>query len=165
MTIDIALHELYNKVADDPESTNEQIEAVNTLVDWINIQKKSYLENHKLFAKIYILYFGNLLNHYKDIEFAQKDLHKSLSDSVQNHAEWFRIIFNTLESEKYNKSIGLSAKHPALQTREEKEADLKIVQANQSEFLLHLNLWDSEKINESLSNQISEAINKFSHYD
>jgi len=165
MTIDIALHEIYNKVADDPDSTNEQIEAVNTLVDWINNQKKSYLENHKLFAKIYILYFGNLLNHYKDIEFAQKDLHKSLSDSVPNHAEWFRIIFNTLESEKYNKSIGLSDKHPALQTPEEKEADLKIVQANQSEFLRHLNLWDSEKINESLSNQISEAINKFSHYD
>jgi len=39
MTIDIALHELYNKVADDPESTHEQITAVNTLVEWINGQK------------------------------------------------------------------------------------------------------------------------------
>lgn len=165
MTIDIALHEIYNKVADDTESTNEQIEAVNTLVDWINSQKKSYLENHKLFAKVYILYFGQLLNHYRDVEFAQKELHKSLSDSVPHHAEWFRIIFNSIETEKYSKSIGLSDKHPALKTPEEKEADLKIVQANQSEFLQHLNLWDSEKINESLSNQISEAINKFSHYD
>lgn len=165
MTIDIALHEIYNKVANDPDSTPDQIEAVNTSVDWINAQKKSHLDNHKLFAKVYILYFGQLLNHYRDIEFSQKELHKSLSDSVPHHAEWFRLIFNSIETEKFNKSIGLSDKHPALQTPEEKEADLKIVQANQSEFLRHINKWDSEKINESLSNQISEAINKFSHYD
>jgi len=165
MTIDIALHELYNKVADDPDSTHEQITAVNTLVDWINGQKKSYLENHKLFAKVYILYFGQLLNYYRDVEFAQKELHKSLSDSVPHHAEWFRIIFNSIESEKFNKSIGLSNKHNLLQTYEEREADLKIVQANQSEFLRHINKWDSDKIIESLNNQISEAINKYSRYD
>lgn len=165
MTIDIALHELYNKVADDPDSTHEQITAVNTLVEWINGQKKSYLENHKLFAKLYILYFGQLLLHYRDIEFAQKEIHKSLSDSVPNHAEWFRIIFNTLESEKFNKSIGLSGKHGMLQTDEERQAELKIIQANQSEFLRHINKWDSDKMIVSLNNQISEAINKYSQYD
>lgn len=165
MTIDIALHEIYNKVADDPDSTNEQIEAVNTLVDWINNQKKSYLENHKLFAKVYILYFGQLLMHYRDITFAQKELHKSLSHSVPHHAEWFRIHLNTLENDLFSKSIGLSQKHPMLKTEEETEKDKVLIKENEKEFIRHINKWSSDKVIESLNNQISEAINKFSHYD
>lgn len=131
MTIDIALHELYNLVKNNPETTPEQVEAINRVVEWINDQKKSHLDNHKLFAKLYILTFNHAIQHYNDIMFAQKEVHKQLSEPLINHAFWLKETINLKE---YN-SDGTIKK------------------------------WDQEAVNTAINNQISEAINKFSHYD
>ena len=131
MTIDIALHELYNLVKNNPETTPEQVEAINRVVEWINDHKKSHLDNHKLFSKLYILTFNHAIQHYNDIMFAQKEVHKQLSEPIANHAYWLKETINLKE---FN-SDGAIKK------------------------------WSQEKVNESINNQISEAINKFSHYD
>lgn len=165
MTIDISLFELHKKVGDDPNSTPEQIEAINTLIDWVNDSKKSHLENHKLFSKLYIIYFGQLIQHFQDVEFAQKEIHRELSESIGLHSEFLRMKINSLEFSNWFKSIGFNPKDFNFMTDEEiAERDL-LLKNNQEGFLKNTNKWSQEKINEALNNQISEAINKFSHYD
>ena len=165
MTIDIALLELYNKVKDDPNSTQEQLDATNTVVGWINDNKKSHLENHKLFSKLYVIYFGHLVTHFQDIEFAQKEIHKQLSENVQCHAFWLREKINILEFQKWSKSVGLSQKDYNFMSEEELKERNAILQQHQGAFLRNTNKWSHEQINTSINNQISEAINKFSNYD
>lgn len=131
MTIDTAILELYNLVKNNPDCTPEQVESINTVIEWINNQKKSHLDNNKLFAKLYILTFNHAIQHYNDIMFAQKEVHKQLSEPVTNHAYWLKETINLKE---YNSDGSIQK-------------------------------WSQEKVNESINNQISEAINKFSHYD
>lgn len=163
--IDSALFYLHEKVKNDKNSSENEIEAINTLVSWINDSKKEYLEKNKMFSKLYIIYFGILIEHYKDIEFAQKSIHKDLSENIGFHAYELRNKINNIEFFKFCKSIGLSDKNYNFMSKEEiKDRDL-IISKNESEYLKNINKWDQESINSALNNQISEAINRFKHYD
>lgn len=165
MTIDTALLELYNKVKDDPNSTPEQINAINTTVEWINSQKKSHLENHKLFSKLYIIYFGQLIQHFQDIEFAQKEIHKELSESIPYHVFWLREKINNLEFVNWSKRVGISQKDYNFLTEEEIQERNALLKKHEIDCILHTNKWSEKQINQSVNNQISESINRFSHYD
>lgn len=165
MTIDIALLEIYNKVKEDPESTPEQVKAINTIVDWINDNKKSHLDNHKLFCKLYTIYFGHLITHFQEVQFAQKEIHKELSESTRYHAHWLREKINTLELTEHSKRIGLSQKNSNFMTDAELLQRDEIIQNHQQSIIENTNKWSQEQINTSINNQISEAINKYSHYD
>jgi len=131
MTIDIAILELYNLVKNNPDCTPEQVESINTVIEWINNAKHSHLDNNKLFAKLYIISFNHAIQHYNDITFAQKEIHKQLSEPVENHAFWLKETINLKE---YNSDGSIKK-------------------------------WNQEAVNNAINNQISEAINKFSHYD
>lgn len=163
MTIDIALLELYNKVKDDPESTPEQIKAINKVVEWINDNKKSHLKNQKLFYKLYVIYFGYLCQHFKDINFAQKTIHKELSEPIPNHLHWLKEKVNSIVYDLWCKSKGMIVKD--FISKEDELKNNEILKNNQESFLANTQKWSQEKINESMDNQISEAINSFYHYD
>lgn len=131
MTVDIAILELYNLVKNNPDCTPEQVESINTVIEWINNAKSSHLDNNKLFAKLYIMSFNHAIQHHNDIMFAQKEVHKQLSEPVANHAYWLKETINLKE---YNSDGSIQK-------------------------------WTQEVVNNAINNQISEAINKFSHYD
>lgn len=163
--IESALHHLYEKVKNDPKSTANEIESINTVVEWINNAKKESIQKNSILCKLYAIHFTNLLDHFKDIEFAQKTIHKEISQHKQFHYEFFRLKLNNLERHKFLNSLGFSPKSWQLMTDEELEEEAELIKNNQEQFLKHSNKWSYEKIHESLENQISEAINLFQHYD
>lgn len=167
MTIEKSLQRLHWRISSDKsfKPNENDAQALNEIIEWVNSQKEKTLQENRLFAKLYVLYFGQLLGHYKDIQMAQKELHRSLSDKLLNHVEWFRMFFNQLTSENFNRSIGLSDKPWYFQSDEEKAREKEILQEHQEQFMKHINMWSIEKMSASLSNQITECINKFKNYD
>jgi len=166
MTIEKSLQRLHWRISKGNFTPNENdIEAVNFLVDWVNQQKTKELQENRLFAKLYIVHFGELLTHFQDIDFAQNELHKILSDPLTNHIEWFRMKLNQHISNQFHKSIGLSEKPYYFLSDEEAQQEEILLKENAAEFLENLNKWPIEKVTKSLENQLTEAINKFKNYD
>lgn len=142
----------------------KDIEAVNFLVEWVSKEKEKTLQQNQLFAKLYIIYFGELLLHYRDVEFAQKQINDMLSKSTNEHVFWFRQFFNEIEFSKIHTSLGLSKKHPALLSDIENEKEKQIIEENQKLLLENINKWDEDKIRKSLENQITEAYQKYKNH-
>lgn len=137
------------------------IEALNFVVEWSNQQKEKSLKGQQLFAKLYTMYFGELLLHYRDIGMAQRQLNKELGQTTDYIVERFRSNLNAVTFEDAHNKLGLTKKHPAMCTDEETAHDLAILQDNQNFFLHHLDKWTDEAVRKSLDNTISEAINKY----
>jgi hypothetical protein len=165
MPIDAALFHLHQKVANDPKSTANEIESINSLVHWISDYKKTTYKENVLFSKLYVVYLGALLDHYKDLDYAQKSIHKDLSEPIDFHYEFFKLKLNSLELQKFYKEKGISEQRWFEMSDKEwsEENDLAIL--NQNEFLEKSNKWSSEQVTEAFQNQITEAINRFKHYD
>jgi len=146
-----------------PNETDAQ--ALNEIVNWVNASKENTIKENQLFGKLYIIYFGELLEHYKDLEMAQKTMRKSLSDSIIDHTEWFRFKLNNIENMSIYKELGLYEKPYYFQSKEELENEAKVIEENQIKFLASINKWTIEKVAKSLSNQITECINKYKNHD
>lgn len=137
------------------------IDAVNFMVEWVNREKTKSLHTHQLFAKIYVIYFTELLNHFKDVDEAQREIHQKLSEPIEVHTSYFRRVFNLIHTDKIIKKLGLKIDVWYNKTKEERERESDVLQENQSYFLEQLNKWTQEEINQSLENQITEAINRY----
>lgn len=165
ITIDSALHHLYNKVKDDKNSTADQIESINAMVQYVNNTKKEQLNNNKLFSKLYIIYFGILTEHFKDLEFTQKEIQKDLSEPISYHLEFLRLKINNLDTINFLKSIELDATPHYLKSKEELKIEEEKLINNVDNLLKHSQRFSKESVTKSLNIQISEVINKFQHYD
>ena len=136
-------------------------DALNDVIGWIEREKNKTLLKQQLFAKLFIVILGEYNLHYKDINFAQKEIHQILKIPIESHVEVFRNKFNTVASENAHSHLGLSKKPFYLQTDEEKEIDKKILEDNQEVFLKFINKWSIEEITESLEKQITNALNLY----
>ena len=163
--IDIALFHLHQKVANDEKSTSNEIESINALVHWISDYKKTTYNNNALFSKLYVIYLGILLDHYQDLEYAQREIHKDLSESVFYHCEFFKLKLNNLEMLKFCKQKGISEKRWFELSKEDLLAEDKLININQDDYLKNLNKWTIDQVTEAFQNQITEAINRYKHYD
>jgi len=55
------------------------------LAEWVNREKKSNKQQNILFAKLYCHVFIQEIQHYKDIEFAQKSMNDILELDLYSH--------------------------------------------------------------------------------
>lgn len=161
MTIDSALFYLYEKVKNDPKSTESEIEAINHMIKWVNDFKKESLNSHKLFSKLYIIYYGILLENFKDKESSQFQINQDLSKSVDFHIEILRLKVNNLEFKKFALKNGVSLKKYYEMTKEE----LIIDDQKGKNILSSVRSFDSEQVDKNIKIQITESINAFNHYD
>lgn len=137
------------------------VDAVNFLCEWVTREKEKTILQNQLFAKLYTMYFSELLLHYQNINVAQKEINNQLSQPISNHVEVFRMRFNDCVMADFSAKIGLSKKHPMLLSDEENKKESEILQANQLEILEHINKYTFEQVGKSLENQITEAINNY----
>lgn len=144
------------------EPNDNDVQALKFIADWVNREKKETLHSQKLFQKMYVYCFFHELAFYKDVHFAQKKLHEVLQLSVARHYSDFCKKLNSVELEKFKKSIGINPKHPVLLSPEENSNDEMLILEHAAELERYVQgVWDQEKVNTSLNNQISEAINKY----
>jgi hypothetical protein len=123
------------------------------LAEWVNREKKSNKQQNILFAKLYCHVFIQEIQHYKDIEFAQKSMNDILELDLYSHYVKFKDRLNDVEFNKYLISIGIDPEKRFFDDSDKlKEAE---------NFFKKVNQWNIDQVEKSLNAQITESINRF----
>jgi len=115
---------------------DDDIESLNSIIDWINRQEKENVRTNILFAKLYIYHLNQTIDYFNSTIFddiPQKDLSRILDIPLDN----FYISFkNSLYNNQFD--------------RIKKLKDLNDIKE----------IYDLETITEKLNEMISEALNR-----
>jgi len=157
MKLKEALNRIVWRVKSIKNANNTDIEALKTLIEFIENTDK--INDYSLFAKIYVTFYGELLQYYKTSVFdpsPQKDLHKLLDQSWERTVEKFVKKANDMEVYVRFKEAGISDKHPMLKTDEEKRKDLQKFQLEFTDPIMTY-----EEAEQNLKALINLALNKY----
>jgi hypothetical protein len=135
------------------------VDCLKFLAEWANREKEKNKQENILFAKLFCHVFSQEIQHFKDINFAQKAMHDILSLPLELHYKKFTQKLNDFEFNQYLKSIGINPEEMHFSENEADKEKLK----NAKDFFDNLNKWTLEKVTKSLNNQISESINRYDH--
>jgi hypothetical protein len=135
------------------------IDCLKFLAEWVNREKEKNKQENILFAKLFCYVFIQEIQHFKDVNFAQKSMHDILSLPLELHYHKFHKKLNDFEFNQYLKSIGINSEAMHFSENEADKEKLK----NAKDFFNNLNKWDLEKVTKSLNNQITESINRYDH--
>lgn len=144
------------------EPNQNDVDAIKFLADWINRSKEKQIQEHTIFAKMYVYCFIHELKFYKDLSFAQKKLSEILSKPLQDIYDDFRRALNDDELEKFMKEHGLEKDFINKEKILEQNNTITKVQKQLKELVI--GKWSSEKVKKSLNNQVTEAINKYKNF-
>lgn len=163
MTLEKNVERMFWRLSNGSFKPNQNdLKAMTEITEWINREKEDTLKQNLLFAKLYTVVFIQEIEYMQDIHFAQRKVHDVLNKPIETHYREFYEKLNSVELSKFSKKIGLNQKHPALMTEEETQLDQEIIKLNSEEFKKYcLGLWAYEKVQTSLNNQITEAINYY----
>ena len=141
--------------------------ALNTIITFINKSDEEVIQEHGLFAKLYIHLLQNFLIHYDyDIDFASKQLHKELQYPLMYHIELLTNHLKSGEMSRFFKEKGIVDDFykgkPFLEAsilyQQNKEVFPEI---NGKELLAASDFWDIENVSAQLTRQINEALTRY----
>lgn len=165
MTVHKAIDRITWRLNNGWKANENDARAINTIIEFINDKHKEQLVNYGLFAKLYIYFYGSLLNHYKATVFSsipQKELHKILYKPLEDHIEHFKNTLNDSELYIAYSDLDISLKHPKLLTEEERQRDAKKLEENKDKIAGAIaNAWDYESVKEHLDTMINKAIDTY----
>lgn len=143
------------------------VEAINNIVDFTNDCLSNELDQNKPFQKLYIHLLGIYMNHYENVHTAQNKVHEVLGLDIRHQYKKFQEDFNLMEYKDFAKTIGLDVeKHPLSKTEEEDFEELEIIKKNKSKYLEYVfGKWDYKKITQSLNTQMVAAYQQFKNHD
>tara|TARA_R110000803_G_scaffold206969_2_gene274592 strand:- start:477 stop:974 length:498 start_codon:yes stop_codon:yes gene_type:complete len=125
---------------------------------YVEQERKRQLNNHKLFAKIYISVFkSEILRTDGNYQMVADNLRSIVKKPLEQIYDEFHQQMNETEFSIIGKRLGLSDKHPALRTPQENENDKIIISENSNNIaksLSHYNKVDVYKRLNSLLNNI-----------
>jgi len=133
------------------------IDSLTFLAEWCNREKETNKQENILFAKLFVYVFIQEIQHYKDIEFAQRSMAKILDLDLFSHYETFTQKLNDVEFNKYLISIGINPDSKHYITDESEAEKLNDAEA----FFKNVNKWDISQVEKSLNAQITETINRY----
>lgn len=153
MTIKKATDHFVFKLKNVWKASENDIEAFNTIIDFIEKKHNKQLNDNELFAKLYISFYGELLRYYKATVFdkiPQKAIHKILDTPIENLIEKFiskaTEVEQTIEFEKNGMYL-----HPNNYTSQQKEK-VRIIEP----------VIRFEEARDNLTSMINLALNEFS---
>lgn len=126
---------------------HSDIEAINTILSWINRQKEDSVRNNHLFAKLYIYHLTMNIRHYQTTvldDYPQKDLSRLLDKPLEL---FYQSFYNDLIDNQLNKLLHT-------ETEKEDVAILKEYEDFKKTFTLGI-------VKSKLTDMISEALNRF----
>ena len=85
------------------KANENDIEAYNTIVDYVKEKQSKQIQDQELFAKLYIHVYGQFLIHYNSDIFNQepkKELNKILFRDISDSISEFNIIINQIKVDR-----------------------------------------------------------------
>ncbi|MDP2687790.1 MAG: hypothetical protein Q8O62_11245 [Aequorivita sp.] len=143
------------------QPNENDIDALNFIINWINTEKSEMIRDNILLAKCYtrLLMYETL--YYKDVKQSSIQLNKALTElPIETFYDEFASRLNDLEYNSFLQSKGMTMKHPALKSDIDRAAEAKLIEDNYKEFEQYVlkGKWTSEQVYSSLNNQITELI-------
>lgn len=167
MTIKSALSRIIWRVQGNGWNANQNDqEAINTIIDFVNNKSKKQINDNQLFAKLFVYVYSNFLEYYKTTVFdktPEKELHKILEKPLTQIIEDLKEQLNTSEMYEIKKELGLSTKHPATQTANDKAKDSNIMEFLNNDQVVSLmsDVWTYEDVESNVVSQINNALNTY----
>jgi len=129
MTINNAVNKLTWRLQNGWNANKNDVEAINTIIEFVNAKHENQFSNNELFAKLYISFYGELLRFYEATPFDKipsNNLNRILDQPIENLI--VKFIDKAQEVEQYLefKNNGM-IKHPLNYTSEQK-AKVKIIE-------------------------------------
>lgn len=150
-----------------PNATD--VEAFNSILDFINKTQEETVQENLLFAKLYCFLLGELTLHYTDIDFANKQINELLHEPLEHRVNILIMQLKDMEYRNYFNRKGVL--DPFLKTKTSKELEEiherykdKLPELDIQEFLKCGNNWDFESVKYQLENQINLSIQNFKNY-
>jgi len=138
--------------------------ALNSIITFINKSDEEVIQEHGLFAKLYIFVLKGFLVHYNyDIDFASKQLHRELMTPLHCHIEELTNYLKTGEMSRFFEEKGILSSYYRAKTFEEQEEFNKrnkelLDNVDGKEFLEAAEFWDTDNVKAQLQRQINEAL-------
>ena len=148
------------------KATQTDADALYTIMDFVEDQHQKQLNDHHLFAKLYIMVYAQYLEKFKATIFddiPKKELHKLLDKPLDYFIDLFTQRLN--ESELYSlfDELNIDMSHPALKSETLKDKETQKLQnaLNDKDNLNKFTgqIWDREVVIENLELQINNVIN------
>ena len=139
--------------------TKEDVEAYNTIVDFVEKKHKEQFNDYQLFAKLYVTFYGELLKFYNCSVFdnqPEKVINKILDTPIETLIEKFVEKANTQETSLAIEKAGIEIKDIRLKSVEQIEQEGK-----KFNFEMLDPIMTYEEAVTNLTNQINLSINKF----
>lgn len=141
-------------------------EAFNEISKYFELHNKEIVQDNLLFAKLYAFTLAELLSYYTDVDFANKEINKILSEPIELRIEILQLRLKTMELQNYfNRKNILD---PFLKTKTAAELEEihsryvgKLPDLNVLEFAKCGNNWDKESVKYSLESNINLSIQHF----
>ena len=160
MTVKRALDQLIFKFKKVWNPTQSDVDALNSIITFVDDKHKQQINNYELFAKLYIFVYQEFLRNHNTTVFnsvPQKELNKLLDRPIEEFIKDFTKSQNDIEQRLYFKELGIEEKHPALKTLEEKAKDFEKLKGFDKDRLFGT-VWKVEDIQPQLINQINSVI-------
>ena len=157
-TIKKAIDRIVWRTSNGWKANENDVEAINFLIDYVNRTTKENVKNNSLIAKLYILAYSEQLKKYNATVFdkiPEKELLRNLDRPIEFFIEDFKNDLNT--SELYTKlnDLGISLKHPLVLSDDERKKESEILDKP----IDISDIWDYETIAEHLEMTINNIIN------
>ena len=142
------------------------IEAFNEIGKYFALHQKDIIQDNLLFAKLYAFTLSELLTDYSDVDFANKELNRILSDPMQLRVNILQLKLKNMEYRNFFSRKGIL--DPFLKTKTVKELEAihesykdKLPELNAIEFIKCGNNWDKEAVIYNLESNINLSIQNF----
>lgn len=161
-----AFNRLRFTISKQNKPNQKDADAFNEIIKYFELHNKQTVQDNLLFAKLYAFTLSELLIYYTDIDFANKELNKILSEPLDLRIEILVLRLKNMELQNYFKRKNIL--DPFLKTKtvsELEEIHSRYVgilpELNYLEFEKCGNNWDKENVIYQLENQINLSIQNF----
>ena len=129
MTIKKALDHFEFKFTNVWKSTKPDIDAYNTIIDFVEQKHENQFNDNQLFAKLYIYHYSKLLQFYQCTVFdnqPNKDIQEVLEKPIERLIEDFTKIANDQETFIKMKDVGITEAHPRTKSKDQREKETDV---------------------------------------
>jgi hypothetical protein len=164
MKLSEAFNRLRYTISNQNKANQNDADAFNEISKYFELHQKDIIQDNLLFAKLYCFTLSELLSYYTDIDFANKELNKVLSEPIC--IEKLQLRLKTMELQNYFKRKRIL--DPFLKTKTAKELEEiharyidKLPELDAIEFSKCGNNWNIESVKYNLESSINLSIQHF----
>jgi len=103
MKLKQAFERLKFTISNQNKPNTTDIEAFNKLAEYFELNQKDVIQNNLLFAKLYAFVLSEFTNHYTELDRANKEINKILSEHIDLRIEYLLIKAKEMELRNYFK--------------------------------------------------------------